>query len=89
MCLTHEVLPLSNSMCREMGVQHVSDNLKVDGRQNNIPETKAQMRWEVPVAVVAGVLFASAFFGVGFAIGYYAVPAGRYSGVHAAEYIAF
>ncbi len=79
-------------MSREMEAQDVSDDLKVQGRQNNMSETKREKRWVLPVAVVTGALLASVIFGVGFAIAYYtyAVPnAGEYPGVYATLYIAF
>ncbi len=78
-------------MSGEMEAPHVYEDMQLEGRQNKMAQNKPQKRWVVPVAVVAGAIFAAVCFGVGFAIAkYYAVPkAGRYLhvGVTATEYI--
>ncbi len=78
-CLTNEVLLSRDSISGEMEAPRVHKDLKMKGKQNTVPENKPQRIWVLPVTVGAGALFAAVSFGIGFAVGYNAVPnAGKY-----------
>ncbi len=65
-------------MSGNMESPNVREYFQFEERQNQVAGNKLQERWVVPVAVVAGAIFAAVCFGVGFAIAYFAVPsAGR------------
>ncbi len=75
-------------MSAEVEAPHVYEDLEIEEKKNKVPEKQSNKRWHVPVAVVAGALFAAVCFGVGFAVAHFAVPsAGRSLGLDTTERI--
>ena len=61
-------------MSVEMQAPQIYEDLYVEEYQSKVTEKISGKRWFIPVAVVVGALFAAVFWGIGFAVAYFAVP---------------